>query len=438
MQPEITNPIKAELVRLLGLFTSKPMLAIFLAGMAAGFPLTLVFAISSAWLKDYGVAKSAIGFFALTGSFYSLKFLWSPLVDQINFGALGRRFGPRRSWMALMLVLIVVLILGLAQLDPSQQLWTVGLMVATVAFCSATLDIVVDALRIEWSPDTQQAQGSAMYVYGYRLANFASAYVALILSDYIGWAASLSLLALFALPGFVAILWMGEPKTDAERHTTEPVDESFKARISRTIIAPFQNFINRPHWISILGFIFLFKLGDAFLDLMTTPFFKEIGFSNTDIANATKIVGTSLLMIGVGLGGWIWSRFSPYLSLLITVILMLVTNLGFAWLALVDATLTNLTVVVGAEKFATGIGATVLIAYLSGLTNIAYTATQFALLSSFATLGRTLLGANGGWIAENIGWFNFFILATLLAVPGLLMLIRLKALGSVEAQTHQN
>ena len=409
-------------------YFEKPILATFLLGMASGFPLTLVISITGLWLSKYGVDKKTVGIFALATTPYAWKFLWSPVIDRTPLGWFGRVLGHRRSWLFLIQGLMAAAILVVATLDPTTQIGTIGILIVTIGFLSASQDIVIDAYRIEIVEKEQLGHGATMIAFGYRAANLIAGYGVLVAANYIGWGPAIALLALMVLPGTIAALWVGEPTADTGSYLRK--EEAAHQGMGRAglwfyeaVVLPFKEFMTRDNWLLILLFIFLFKAGDAVAAIMTAPLIVELQFTELEIANANKLVGTIALWLGIALGSLLYFWAGTFRSLFITGILMMVTNLVFAWLATQGHDVIALAITIGAENFATGLGNTVVIAYLSSLCNLSFTATQYALLSSLASQGRAILGAPSGFLADAMGWVDFFIVSTLLAVPGLLVLM---------------
>lgn len=409
-------------------YGDKRIVGTFGLGMASGFPLTFVISLMGFWLSYNDVSKSDVGLFALITTFYTWKFIWSPAIDRMPLGWITRTFGQRRGWLLLIQALMAILILVIAQFDPATQLFQVAVLAAAIAFLSASQDIVIDAYRIEILDDEDQGHSAASYVYGYRTANYAAGVAVLLVADAYGWTIAISLLPLLFLPGTLAVLWLGEPNRGDKndeflRRETEATNRSpLENRLREAIYLPFKEFTRRENWYLVLLFIFLFKAGDAVAAIMTAPLIRDMDFALTDVAWANKTVGFVALMVGVGLGAMFYKQIGMYKALFVSGILMMLTNLGFAWLWAGEAEAWRLAATIGMENFATGLGTTVIIAYMAGLCNANFTATQFALMSSLGNQARTLLGAPSGFVAEYLGWFEFFIIATLLALPGLFVL----------------
>ncbi|MFQ5347940.1 MAG: MFS transporter [Rhodothalassiaceae bacterium] len=415
------------------------LIAIFGFGMASGFPLTLTLSTLAYWLAREGVSKTDIGLFAALTTPYALKFVWAPLVDRLRIPLFGR-LGARRGWLLSTQTLLVLSLLGLAAQDPRQALGTMAVFAFLVAFFSATQDIVIDAYRIELLDEAEQAAGAAMNTFGYRTANLLAGAGALLLADHLDWSVVYVLMALLVLPGTIAALLIGEPaRHDAMVAAGDEDGKAARAFLAQrpgwpswlatagawlhaSVIVPFIEFLQRPSALLILLFVLIYKLGDAMGQLMMPPFLVDLGFDNSEIAFANKTVGFVALMAGTALGGSLTYAIGLFRALLVTGLFMMLTNLMFAALALVGHDVWFLALAVGLENFASGIGLVVFIAYLSGLCHLAFTATQYALLSSLASVARTWVGGPSGALAETVGWFDFYLLTTLAALPGLVLL----------------
>ncbi len=409
-------------------YFEKPVLTAFLFGMTSGFPLTLVISITGFWLSKYGVDKKTVGMFALATTPYAWKFLWSPVIDRAKLGMIHRFLGQRRSWLFLVQVPMLFLIVYLSRLSPDSDIEMIALIIAGIGFLSATQDIIIDAYRIEIIEPDQQRQSAAMYGLGYRAGNLIAGYGVLVIANYFGWSLAIFSLIILLLPGALAALWIGEPDHPtsaflAKEHSAHKSENKFLLWLYESVVLPFKEFMLRPNWWLILLFILLVKAGDAVTAIMTAPLIVDLGYNEIDIANANKLVGTIALWIGIIMGSWLYVWAGVFRSLFITGVLMMLTNLVFAWLATMQGDVTALAITVGAENFASGLGGTVIIAYLSSLCNLSFTATQYALLSSLSNQARALFGFPSGYIANELGWIEFFMFSTLLAVPGLLVLL---------------
>lgn len=410
-------------------YRDRRIVATFGLGMSSGFPLTFVISLLGIWLSRENVSATDVGFMSSITVFYMLKFLWSPAIDHVPLGPITRFFGQRRGWLFTLQFLIAAGVFYVAQLDPSTQLFTVALIAGGIAFLSASQDIVIDAYRIEIFPlKEDQGYSAAAYVYGYRTANYVAGVGVLLIANYYGWATALTLLPLLLLPGVIGALVIGEPEGRGEDAFLARERSRFKdlspvlERLREAVYLPFKEFTRRRYWFLILLFILLFKAGDAVTAIMTGPFIVAMGFTDLDIATANKTIGFITLMVGVGVGAELYKRIGIYRALFFTGVLMMLTNLGFAWLALGPTEVWRLALTIGLENFATGLGTTVAIAYFASLCNVNFTATQYALLSSLGNLGRTALGVYSGVAADHLGWFTFFLYATAIALPGLILL----------------
>ena len=422
----------------LAVYRDRRVLSLLFLGFSSGLPLALTGATLAARLEQAGVSLTEIGLFGLVGIAYTLKFVWSPLVDRMPLPVLTRRFGRRRGWMLLAQAALMLGIAGMAPVDPGAPdgLSRTVLWAVIVAFASATQDIVIDAYRTEILEDSKLGAGAANLVFGYRIAMLVSGGGALIIAAYGGWAMAYAVMAAAMLIGMATVLLNPEPRirTTAESERLEAAAATrFAAapagiRATATwfhsaVVCPFAEFMTRPGWVAILLFIVLYKYGDALLGFMATPFYLRMGFSLAEVGVVSKGWGLAMTLLGAGLGGWMVARFGILKSLLICGVLQAMSNLVFAAQAWVGYSLPMLTVTIGVENLTGGMGTTAFVAYLSSLCNVAYTATQYALLSSLMAAARTALAAGGGWLADQTGWIVFFLLTTLAALPGLLLLL---------------
>lgn len=390
-------------------FIDKKMFIILLMGISSGLPLALTGGTLQAWMKSEGVDLGTIGLFALVGLPYTLKFLWSPLVDRFSLGLLGRR----RSWMLLSQVLLILSVLGLGYSDPKADLQTVALLALLLSFFSATQDIVLDAWRREALTDAELGLGSSIHVTGYLFSfRMISGAGALILSDFLPWSTVYLIMAIVLGLGVLATFMAHEPKVETAPPRT----------LKEAVWEPFLDFFNKPQAIWILIFILLYKVGDNMAQQMSTPLYLDLGFSRTEIGAVTKVLGWVSLTIGGIVGGAALLRISLFQALFIFGFLQAISNFGFALLTWFPKDTTALSVVIAFENFTTGLGSTAFVAYMASLTNRKFTATQYALLTSFMGIPRTILNAPTGYMAKYFGWFNFFVFCTAIALPGLIIL----------------
>jgi len=395
------------------------MLAILVMGFASGLPLALTGATLAVWMRQDGLSLTAIGLFALVGLAYNVKFLWAPLLDQVRLPWLGSRMGRRRSWTLFVQAALFAAILVLAGSDPAGAPLATAIAAVTVAFLSASQDVVIDAFRVELLDEREQGAGAAATQVGYRLGMVASGAGALYLAEFFGWAVAYSGMALLLLPAMAVVWATPEPSVSPGRAGAQAPAQWLRA----AFLDPLVDLARRAHWVPILVFILLFKLGDALAGVMTSAFYVDMGFSRIEIANVSKVFGVAAPLAGVLAGGAIVYRLGVMRALLVTGVLQMLSNLMFAAQALVGHSVPMLMVTIGVENLTGGMGSAAFVAYLSSLCSLAYTATQYALLSSLAAVARTTLSAAGGALAQGLGWIPFFAASTVAAIPGLLLLL---------------
>nr|CRH04687.1 Multi-pass membrane protein(major facilitator superfamily) [Candidatus Magnetococcus massalia] len=425
-----------------GLYSQKRVLAVLFLGFSSGLPLALTLGTLTLWLAEEGISKTSIGLFALVGTPYAFKFVWAPLVDQLPVPWLTRRFGRRRGWALFTQLGLMLSIFFLGGSSPVEAPMVTAVLALITAFMSASQDIVIDAYRVELLENRQQGAGAAMVVLGYRIGMLVSGAGALYLASFMSWQETYAIMALCMLVGMVTVLLNPEPVAQEASGATDEAahghsrSERVTAWVKRAVIAPFAAFMSRPGWFWIIIFILLYKLGDALAGVMSNPFYLELAFSKIEIANITKAFGLAASIVGGLAGGWVVSRMGIMQALLWCGVLQMLSNLMFVVLAQVGHSLTWLTITIAIENLAGGMGTAAFVAYLSGLCNLSYTATQYALLSSLAAVGRTMLAANAGWMAEMTNWTVFYGLTTLAAIPGLLMLFWMMRRFPVHFEPH--
>ncbi len=404
----------------LAIYREPRLLAILLMGFSSGLPLALTGATLGVWLAEAGLSLTAIGLFALVGTAYNFKFVWSPLIDRLPLPILTRLLGRRRGWAVLIQVLLGISIFLLGWADPRVDPWWTALGAVAVAFFSASQDIVIDAYRVELLEDREQAAGAAATQVGYRFGMLAAGAGALYLATFFGWQATYAAMGLLMGVGILTVLFTREP--DRAGTAAKPVPKGLGAWLQDAVVAPFADFVTRPAWAAILIFVVLYKLGDALAGTVSSPFYVAMGFSKIEIANVSKIFGVISTLVGVALGGVVTYRLGLLRGLMVCGILQMLSNLMFAVQAIVGYDIPMLMLTIATENVTGGMGSAAFVAYLSSLCNVSYTATQYALLSSLAATARTMLSSSGGWFAETLGWVPFFGLTVLAAVPGLLLL----------------
>ncbi|MDB5793836.1 MAG: AmpG family muropeptide transporter [Noviherbaspirillum sp.] len=392
-------------------YFNRQMLICVSLGFSSGLPLFILYNLLSAWLKSENVDLKAIGLFALVGFPYTWKFMWSPLMDRFHFPMLGRR----RGWMFVTQIALLAAIGAMGFYSPQTDLTMIVVLSGAVAFLSASQDIVIDAYRREMLSDQQQGSGTALFVNAYKLSTLVPGSLSLILSDFMSWQAVFAITALFMLPGVFTTLLISEPKIYGDP----------PKNLREAVVLPFREFINRSGWsraLLILAFIFLYKLGDSMATALATPFYMDLGFTRTEIGLVAKNAGLWASLAG-GILGAVWlEKTGVNRGLWIFGVLQAVAILGFAVLAKTGVSTWMLGAVIGLEAFAVGLGTAAFTGYIAATTDPRYTATQFALFTSLAAVPRTFFNAITGYIVAQTGWFTFFIICFVLALPGMMLL----------------
>jgi PAT family beta-lactamase induction signal transducer AmpG len=427
----------------LGVYTQPRVIAMLFLGFSAGLPLLLVFGTLSAWLREAGVDRSTIGHISWVAILYAFKFAWAPLVDRVPIPLATAALGHRRSWMLLAQTGVIAALAMMATSDPDTQLTMLVMAALLAALSSATQDISIDAWRIEAAVVEWQGAMAATYQIGYRVGMIAAGAGALYLAEFYSWATAYNCMALMMLVGVVTTLCIFEPERqgskDAWTQERRVVDfleryahmpprlRSIAAWFIGAVVCPFTDFFARNGRVAllILAFIGVFRLSDITMGVMANPFYIDMGYSKSDIASVTKVFGLIMTMAGAVLGGLLVARFGVMKILLSSAILVALTNLTFAWLASQTAEISYLVVVISADNLSGGMAGSAFIAYLSGLTNRAYTATQYALFSSLMLLPAKFLGGFSGDIVDARGYVFFFGYAACLGVPAILLVLHL-------------
>lgn len=400
----------------LAAYLEKRILLIFFLGISSGLPLALTGGTFSIWLKENGIPKEIIGVLGAMAIPYSLKFLWAPVIDKLSIPALSALLGRRRSWMLATQAALIVAIIALGFANPADNILLTAICAFLLAFCSASQDIVIDAYRVEILDKDQYGTGAAAINIGYRMGMLVSGAGALYLSDTgIGWRWVYAIMSSVVLVGIAATLLGHEPEAKA----SAPGARNF---LREGVINPFLDYMSRPGWQVFLLFILFYKFGDAFAGAMASVFYKEIGFSNSEIASVTKVFGLIAALAGSFAGGVAVKELGLIKSLWICGILQAVSNLAFCYQANAGHNIWALTFTIAVENFSGGMGTVAFVTFLSGLCNISYTATQYALLSSIASVGRIGLSTPTGYVAKAVGWEWFFAISFLAALPGLLLI----------------
>lgn len=399
---------------------NRRMLICIFTGFASGLPLYLLLNLVPAWLKTEGLSLRAIGAFALIQFPYTWKFLWAPLLDR--YGILPW-LGRRRSWMFVSQLGLLAAIAWLGHLSPRDDLPLIVVLTAVLAFLSATQDIALDAFRREILPDAELGLGNAIHVNAYRIAGLVPGSLALILADHLPWSQVFLITAAFMVPGLLMTLSVREPLAAGGTPRT----------LREAVVEPFREFFGRHGTQSallVLAFLFFYKLGDSLCTALATPFYLDMGYTKTEIGIIAKNAGLWPAVAGGILGGVWMFKLGINRALWVFGVVQAVTILGFlglAWVGAAESTpvrLILLALVIGSEAIGVGLGTTAFVAFMARTTHPAYTATQLALFTSLMAVPRTVINAGAGWLVEQMGWTGFFALCFLLALPGMLLLLR--------------
>jgi PAT family beta-lactamase induction signal transducer AmpG len=394
------------------LFNRRMLICVF-TGLASGMPLYVLLQLVPAWLRDEGVSLTEIGLFALVGVPYTWKFLWAPLMDRWVPPFLGRR----RGWMVICQVALLVLIGLLGSLRPAESTWMIAWLAAAVAFFSASQDVALDAYRREILPDEELGLGNAIHVQAYRISSLVPGSLSLILADILPWSTVFWITAVFMMLGIVMALLVTEPDSQLPEGTG----------LREALVAPFAEYVHRRGWsalLMVLAFMFLYKIGDNMATALATPFYLDMGFSMTQIGLVAKHAALWPAIFGGLLGGLIMVRLGINRALWLFGVVQVVSILGFAVLASNGPLVWLLALVISFEYLGVGMGTAAFTAFIARETSKTYAATQFALFTALAALPRTFANASTGFIVEQVGWVHFFLLCAILALPGMLLLLR--------------
>ena len=409
-------------------YTEAAPLAAFFLGVSSGFPYAMIGATLTTRLAQDGLDKKSITAFSLAFLVYNLKFLWAWVVDGVRLPLLGR-LGQRVSWLILAGILVIAAVANLAFVDPSASLLHTAYAAVLVGVAGATFDIVIDAYRIEILEPRQLGVGSGMVQYGWRIGSVAAGALALVLAARVGWEIAYLACAGFALPAMITGLVYGEPK----RHREPTQHRGFGEALS-AVYGPFVEFFQRQGAFLVLLFILLHKIGDTLANLTLRLLFDDLGFTNDEIAIYDVGVGFWAYLIGIFVGGILYSKMGMKRSVLVSLVLMAVSNFSFALLAQTGHSNWGMAGAIGFENFASGIGGVTVVAYFSALCDLRFTASQYALISAAASVvGRFLTGTTAGALVETLGYSNFYLLTTLAAVPGILLFWWMMRVGLVDS-----
>lgn len=394
-------------------YLQKSAIAALLLGVSSGFPFAMIAATLTTRLAQSGIEKSTVTLFALTFLAYNFKWIWAPIVDVVRLPLLGR-LGQRVSWLIFVAFLVAISIIVLGSLDPTADIASVAIAAICVGVAGATFDIIIDAYRIELLKPEELGVGSGMSQYGWRMGAAGAGSLALIVAARADWSMAYYACAGFSLFAVFTGLWMGEP----ERHQ-EPQKLQSPVQAAIAYFSPLIEFFKRSGAVVVLIFVLVHKIGDTLANLTFRLLFEDLGFTNDEVAFYDVGLGFIALLVGIFVGGMIYARFGMKKAVMLSLILMMVSNLSFAGLAAVGHNNWAMAGAIGFENFASGIGGVAVVAYISALCNLQFTATQFALLSAAASIiGRFLTGTTAGQLIENFGFVNFYLLTTLAALPG--------------------
>jgi len=393
-------------------------------GFSGGLPFLLVFSTLTAWLRDEGVSRSAIGFFAWVGITYSVKVIWAPVDDRISIPFVTRRLGQRRSWILIGQTGIAAGLFGMAMVDHT-ELYLLSLFALLVAFSSATQDIAIDAYRIEAMQERFQGAMSAAYIFGYRVALLVAGAGSLYIAEYANWTFAYQVMGALVFVGIVTVLLIDEPESHRREIIASAESDSVHFGFINAVVRPFTDFFSRngKFALVILLFIAVFRLSDIAMGIMANPFYLDMGYSKTDIANVAKVFGFFMTIAGSFICGILVVKWGIFRCLLIGATAVALTNVLFSMLSLLQPDIIWLAGVISADNISGGFAATAFVAYLSSLTNRAYTATQYALFSSLMTLPGKFISGFSGIVVDAQGYFVFFLVAAALGIPAILLVL---------------
>ncbi|MEM6575855.1 MAG: MFS transporter [Pseudomonadota bacterium] len=406
-------------------------LAAFFLGVSSGFPYAMIGATLTTRLAQDGIDKRSVTAFSLAFLVYNFKWIWAFAVDTVRLPLLGR-LGQRVSWLIASGLAVIAAVVNLALVDPTASLLTTAYAAVAVGVAGATFDIVIDGYRIELLSPRQLGAGSGMSQYGWRIGSAGAGALALLLAAPLGWEIAYLACAALALPAMLTGLVMGEPK---RRERVE--QRQGLAHMANAVVAPIAEFLKRRGAWLILAFILLHKIGDTLANLTFRLLFDDLGFSNAEIAVYDVAVGFWAYLIGIFAGGILYTRLGMQRSVLISLVLMAVSNFSFAALAAAGHSNLGMAAAIGFENAASGIGGVVVVAYFSALCDLRFTASQYALISAAASIvGRVLTGTTAGGLIQAMGYVNFYLLTTLAAVPGIVLFLLMMRAGMMGTTEH--
>lgn len=409
-------------------YLERESLAAFFLGVSSGFPYAMIGATLTTRLAQDGIDKKTVTAFTLAFLVYNLKFFWAWIVDGVRLPVIGG-LGQRVSWMLFAGVLVIAAVINLALVDPGADIAAAATAAILVGAAGATFDIVIDAYRIETLKPYQLGVGSGMSQYGWRIGSAGAGALALVIAARSGWSAAYLACAAFALPAMLCALWLGEPRRHREAMVRKGLGE-----VWASVAGPFAEFFQRQGAFLVLLFILVHKIGDTLANLTFRLLFEDLGFSNDEIAVWDVGVGFWAYLIGVFIGGMAYARLGLKRSVLVALVLMGISNLSFAALAAAGHSNIGMAGAIGFENIASGYGGVVVVAYFSALCDLRFTAAQYALISAGASVvGRFVTGTTAGALIESMGYVNFYLLTTVLALPGIVLFWWMGRSGLVDA-----
>ena len=424
-----SNLTKGSLSDIIKSYTKIITLRMFFLGFSAGLPLLLVLGTLGFWLREAGIDRSTIGFLSWIGLIYGFKWVWAPFVDRLKIPFVSEALGRRKSWLLLAQMLVIVGLLGMSFSDPSKQVQVIACFAILVAFGSATQDIALDAFRIESADFKMQGVLAAAYQAGYRFAMIWAGAGALWIAaraqttseniyDAHGWKIAYLVMAASMLVGVITVLFSKEKPYQPQENF-----HSIGGWVKVAFIEPFTDFLKRYKWqaVLILSLIAVYRISDVVMGIMANPFYVDMGYTKDEVAGVSKVFGVIMTLVGAFIGGGLTVRFGIYRILMLGAILSAASNILFAWLATQGHDLTGLIFVISADNLSSGIASAAFIAYLSSLTNVSYSATQYALFSSMMLLVPKWLAGFSGVYVDNFGYSNFFIATSLIGIPVLIL-----------------
>ncbi len=383
-----------------------------LLGISSGLPLYVLIQTIPAWFRDFDMELSKIGIFGLVGVPYAFKYVWAPMLDRFSLPFLGQR----RGWMFLSQVIIIVAIGSMGAFNPLNNLTIIAILTLIMTFFSATQDIVVDAYRRELLDDDELGSGNAWFVNAYRFSSLIPGSLALVMADIIPWHFVFPIVAAFMFIGLVTTLFISEQMEHIEKNSS----------FAQSVIEPFKDYFTRfhiRHGIVLLIFLMLYKLGDSMATALSTPFYKDIGFSNTEIGTVVKVAALWSSIAGAFIAGFIMHRISLNKSLWVFGFFQMITILGFAWLSqLTEPSSLDLFIIVSLEYLGVGMGTVAIVSFMFKISNKYYAASQIALFTAITSIPRTFINSSTGYLIEYFGYTHFFLLCTACAIPGMLLL----------------